>query len=86
MVLTLTEWLRKEKVVGAYLEFFGEGASSLTLGDRATISNMAPEYGATAAMFSIDAQTITYLRLTGREEKQVKLVEDYAKLTGLWST
>jgi iron-sulfur-dependent 2-methylisocitrate dehydratase len=85
LVLTLTEFLRKEKVVGAYLEFFGEGASSLTLGDRATISNMAPEYGATAAMFSIDAQTITYLRLTGREEKQIKLVEDYARLTGLWS-
>jgi aconitate hydratase len=85
LVLTLTEFLRKERVVGAYLEFFGEGAASLTLGDRATISNMAPEYGATAAMFSIDAQTITYLRLTGREEKQIKLVESYAKLTGLWS-
>jgi aconitate hydratase len=85
LVLTLTEFLRKEKVVGAYLEFFGAGASSLTLGDRATISNMAPEYGATAAMFSIDEQTITYLRLTGREEKQIRLVEDYAKLTGLWS-
>jgi aconitate hydratase len=85
LVLTLTEFLRKERVVGAYLEFFGEGVASLTLGDRATISNMAPEYGATAAMFSIDAQTITYLRLTGREEKQIKLVENYAKLTGLWS-
>jgi aconitate hydratase len=85
LVLTLTEFLRKERVVGAYLEFFGEGAASLTLGDRATISNMAPEYGATAAMFSIDAQTITYLRLTGREEKQIKLVENYARLTGLWS-
>src|SRR6201996_3032684 len=85
LVLTLTEFLRKEKVVGAYLEFFGEGASSLTLGDRATISNMAPEYGATAAMFSIDEQTITYLRLTGRDDAQVKLVETYAKTAGLWA-
>nr|WP_234709829.1 aconitate hydratase AcnA [Pseudomonas amygdali] len=73
------------KVVGAYLEFYGAGASSLTLGDRATISNMAPEYGATAAMFSIDPQTIDYLRLTGREDEQVKLVELYARHTGLWS-
>ncbi|CAM3958849.1 Fe/S-dependent 2-methylisocitrate dehydratase AcnD [Bordetella tumulicola] len=85
IVLTLTEFLRKEKVVGAYLEFYGEGASSLTLGDRATISNMAPEYGATAAMFSIDQQTIDYLKLTGREDEQVRLVETYAKVAGLWS-
>ena len=85
IVLALTEFLRKQKVVGAYLEFFGEGASGLTLGDRATISNMAPEYGATAAMFSIDEQTITYLRLTGRSDEQVKLVETYAKVAGLWS-
>jgi aconitate hydratase len=85
IVLTLTEFLRKEKVVGAYLEFYGEGASSLTLGDRATISNMAPEYGATAAMFSIDQQTLDYLTLTGREADQVRLVENYAKTTGLWS-
>jgi len=85
IVLTLTEFLRKEKVVGAYLEFYGEGASSLTLGDRATISNMAPEYGATAAMFSIDQQTIDYLKLTGRDDAQVKLVETYAKEAGLWS-
>ncbi|CAB3871369.1 Fe/S-dependent 2-methylisocitrate dehydratase AcnD [Achromobacter anxifer] len=85
IVLTLTEFLRKEKVVGAYLEFYGEGAASLTLGDRATISNMAPEYGATAAMFSIDQQTIDYLRLTGREDKQIALVENYAKTAGLWS-
>src|SRR5690606_26632030 len=84
-VLALTEFLRKSKVVGAWLEFHGEGASALTLGDRATISNMAPEYGATAAMFSIDPQTIDYLRLTGREEEQVKLVEFYARHTGLWS-
>ncbi|SAL88316.1 aconitate hydratase [Caballeronia arvi] len=85
IVLALTEFLRKEKVVGAYLEFYGEGASSLTLGDRATISNMAPEYGATAAMFYIDEQTIEYLRLTGRDDKQVSLVEHYAKTTGLWA-
>lgn len=85
IVLTLTEFLRKEKVVGAYLEFYGAGAASLTLGDRATISNMAPEYGATAAMFSIDQQTIDYLRLTGREDEQIALVENYAKTTGLWS-
>ncbi|BFG78214.1 Fe/S-dependent 2-methylisocitrate dehydratase AcnD [Paraburkholderia terrae] len=85
IVLALTEFLRKEKVVGAYLEFRGEGASSLTLGDRATISNMAPEYGATAAMFFIDEQTIDYLRLTGRDDAQVKLVETYAKAAGLWA-
>ncbi len=71
MVLALTEFLRKQKVVGAWLEFFGEGAAALTLGDRATISNMAPEYGATAAMFYIDQQTIDYLKLTGREDQQV---------------
>ncbi|MDR3429397.1 Fe/S-dependent 2-methylisocitrate dehydratase AcnD [Silvimonas sp.] len=85
VVLALTEFLRKEKVVGAYLEFHGEGAAALTLGDRATISNMAPEYGATAAMFFIDQQTIDYLKLTGREEEQVRLVELYARHTGLWA-
>lgn len=85
VVLALTEFLRKERVVGAYLEFFGEGAKTLTLGDRATISNMTPEYGATAAMFYIDEQTIDYLRLTGRDEQQVQLVENYAKTTGLWA-
>ncbi|KVS50875.1 Fe/S-dependent 2-methylisocitrate dehydratase AcnD [Burkholderia cepacia] len=85
IVLALTEFLRKEKVVGAYLEFRGEGAASLTLGDRATISNMAPEYGATAAMFFIDGQTTDYLRLTGRSDEQVKLVETYAKAAGLWA-
>jgi len=85
LVLALTEFLRKQKVVGAYLEFYGEGARALTLGDRATISNMAPEYGATAAMFAIDQQTIDYLKLTGREEQQVNLVETYAKATGLWA-
>jgi iron-sulfur-dependent 2-methylisocitrate dehydratase len=84
IVLALTEFLRQSKVVGAYLEFHGVGASALTLGDRATISNMAPEYGATAAMFFIDDKTIDYLRLTGREDAQVKLVETYAKQAGLW--
>ncbi|NMH59290.1 Fe/S-dependent 2-methylisocitrate dehydratase AcnD [Alteromonas ponticola] len=85
IVLALTEFLRKERVVSAYLEFYGEGASHLTLGDRATISNMTPEYGATAAMFYIDEQTIDYLKLTGRDDKQVALVENYAKQTGLWA-
>ncbi|MGO0629411.1 Fe/S-dependent 2-methylisocitrate dehydratase AcnD [Pseudomonas sp. SAR267] len=85
LVLALTEFLRKQKVVGAYLEFHGEGARALTLGDRATISNMAPEYGATAAMFAIDQQTIDYLKLTGRDDQQVQLVETYAKVTGLWA-
>ncbi len=84
-MLALTEFLRRSKVVGAYLEFYGEGAATLTLGDRATISNMAPEYGATAAMFSIDPQTIEYLKLTGRSAEQVRLVETYAKHAGLWS-
>ncbi|GAB6194786.1 Fe/S-dependent 2-methylisocitrate dehydratase AcnD [Lysobacter xanthus] len=85
VVLALTEFLRQSKVVGAYLEFRGEGARALTLGDRATISNMAPEYGATAAMFAIDDNTLDYLRLTGREEQQVALVETYAKAAGLWA-
>ncbi|GAB3102707.1 Fe/S-dependent 2-methylisocitrate dehydratase AcnD [Lysobacter terrae] len=85
VVLALTEFLRQAKVVGAYLEFRGEGAAALTLGDRATISNMAPEYGATAAMFFIDDKTIDYLRLTGRDDEQVRLVELYAKHTGLWA-
>jgi 2-methylcitrate dehydratase (2-methyl-trans-aconitate forming) len=85
IVLALTEFLRKERVVGAYVEFFGEGAASLTIGDRATISNMCPEYGATASMFYIDRQTIDYLKLTGREPEQVALVETYAKTTGLWA-
>jgi aconitate hydratase len=85
IVLALTEFLRKSKVVGAYLEFYGEGAASLSIGDRATISNMAPEYGATAALFAIDGQTLDYLRLTGRSDEQVKLVETYAKEAGLWA-
>ncbi|MDF4379540.1 Fe/S-dependent 2-methylisocitrate dehydratase AcnD [Vibrio parahaemolyticus] len=85
IVLAITEFLRNERVVSSYLEFFGEGARDLTIGDRATISNMTPEYGATAGMFYIDEQTINYLKLTGRDEQQVDLVEKYAKQTGLWA-
>ncbi|WP_085297161.1 Fe/S-dependent 2-methylisocitrate dehydratase AcnD [Cognaticolwellia mytili] len=86
MVLAITEFLRNEKVVSSYLEFFGEGTKDLTIGDRATISNMTPEYGASAGMFYIDQQTIDYLKLTGREPEQVQLVETYAKHTGLWAS
>lgn len=85
IVLAITEFLRKERVVSSYLEFFGEGARALSIGDRATISNMTPEYGATAGMFYIDEQTIQYLKLTGREPEQVDLVERYAKQVGLWA-
>ncbi|MGR5268902.1 Fe/S-dependent 2-methylisocitrate dehydratase AcnD [Vibrio astriarenae] len=85
IVLALTEFLRDAKVVSCYLEFFGEGTNTLTIGDRATISNMTPEYGATAGMFAIDKQTLQYLKLTGREEQQVELVELYAKTIGLWA-
>ena len=86
IVLALTEFLRKERVVGGYLEFFGEGADTMSVGDRATISNMTPEYGATAALFYIDQNTIDYLRLTGRDDAQVALVEQYAKEVGLWAS
>ena len=85
IALALTEFLRQEKVVGAYVEFFGEGANSLSIGDRATISNMCPEYGATAALFYIDQQTIDYLRLTDRSPEQVRLVQTYAQTAGLWA-
>jgi aconitate hydratase len=85
IVLAITEYLRNAKVVSAYLEFYGEGAAELTIGDRATISNMTPEYGASAGMFYIDQQTIDYLKITGREPEQVELVETYAKHTGLWA-
>ena len=85
IVLAITEFLRNERVVSSYLEFFGEGAKDLTIGDRATISNMTPEYGASAGMFYIDEQTIQYLKLTGRDEQQVDLVEKYAKTAGLWA-
>ncbi len=85
IVLALTEFLREQKVVSAYLEFFGVGAAKLTIGDRATISNMTPEFGASAGMFYIDEQTIDYLKLTGREPEQVALVEKYARTAGLWA-
>ena len=85
IVLAITEFLREQKVVSCYLEFFGEGAAALTLGDRATISNMTPEFGASAGMFYIDEKTIDYLKLTGRDPEQVELVETYAKQTGLWA-
>ncbi|OBT11851.1 Fe/S-dependent 2-methylisocitrate dehydratase AcnD [Shewanella sp. UCD-FRSSP16_17] len=85
IVLAITEFLREQKVVSTYLEFYGEGAENLTLGDRATISNMTPEFGATAAMFYIDDKTLDYLRLTGRDAEQVELVETYAKANGLWA-
>lgn len=84
IVLAITEFLREQKVVSTYLEFFGDGVKGLTIGDRATISNMTPEFGATAGMFYIDQQTIDYLNMTGREPEQVKLVEHYAKAIGLW--
>lgn len=85
IVLAITEFLRKQKVVSSYLEFFGDGTKNLTIGDRATISNMTPEYGASAGMFYIDQQTLDYLTITGREPEQVALVEQYAKHTGLWA-
>ena len=85
IVLSLTEFLRNAKVVSAYLEFFGDGARGLTIGDRATIANMTPEFGASAGLFYIDEQTLAYLRLTGREPDQVALVETYAKTAGLWA-
>lgn len=86
IALALTEFLRAQKVVGAYVEFFGEGADSLSIGDRSTISNMCPEYGATAALFYIDQQTLEYLRLTDRSPQQLQLVETYAKVAGFWRT
>jgi 2-methylcitrate dehydratase (2-methyl-trans-aconitate forming) len=86
IALAMTSFLRENNVISAYLEFFGEGMKYLNLGDRATIANMTPEYGASAGMFSIDEQTLDYLTLTGRDADQVKLVEAYAKANGLWST
>ena len=86
IALALTEFLRAQKVVGAYVEFFGEGADSLSIGDRSTISNMCPEYGATAALFYIDQQTLDYLRLTDRSPEQLQLVETYARTAGFWHT
>ena len=86
LVLTVTEMLRKLGVVGKFVEFYGAGISELSLADRATIGNMAPEYGATCGIFPVDAETLRYLRLTGRSEEQIKLVEDYYKEQGLFHT
>ena len=84
LVLTITELLREHGVVGKFVEFYGEGVSSVPLANRATIGNMSPEYGSTAAIFPIDAETVRYLRMTGRTSEQLALVEAYAKEQGLW--
>jgi aconitate hydratase len=84
LVLTITEMLRQHGVVGKFVEFYGEGVAAVPLANRATIGNMSPEFGSTAAMFPIDAETISYLRLTGRPDAQLALVETYAKEQGLW--
>jgi len=84
LVLTVTEMLRKKGVVGRFVEFFGPGLAALTLPDRATVSNMSPEFGATAALFPVDAETLQYLRLTGREEERIDLVERYGRAQGLF--
>ncbi|MEC4574413.1 aconitate hydratase AcnA [Streptomyces virginiae] len=84
LVLTITEMLRKHGVVGKFVEFYGEGVAATSLANRATIGNMSPEFGSTAATFPIDGETLKYLRLTGRSEQQVALVEAYAKEQGLW--
>nr|WP_276611649.1 aconitate hydratase AcnA [Cryptosporangium phraense] len=84
LVLTITEMLRKHGVVGKFVEFYGEGVTAVPLANRATIGNMSPEFGSTAAIFPIDAETVNYLRLTGRPEQQLKLVEAYAREQGMW--
>ncbi|MGW5776667.1 aconitate hydratase AcnA [Streptomyces sp. NPDC003863] len=84
LVLTITEMLRKHGVVGKFVEFYGEGVAATSLANRATIGNMSPEFGSTAAVFPIDGETLNYLKLTGRSEQQVALVEAYAKEQGLW--
>ncbi|GAA2664985.1 aconitate hydratase AcnA [Streptomyces aculeolatus] len=84
LVLTITEMLRKHGVVGKFVEFYGAGVSQIPLANRATIGNMSPEFGSTAAIFPIDAETLTYLKLTGRDAQQLALVEEYAKAQGLW--
>ena len=84
LVLTITEMLRKHGVVGKFVEFYGEGVAAVPLANRATIGNMSPEYGSTVAIFPIDDETVRYLRMTGRDEQQVALVEAYAKAQGLW--
>src|SRR5690606_18309788 len=84
LVLTVTQMLRKKGVVGKFVEFFGPGLDELSLADRATIANMAPEYGATCGFFPIDEETIRYMRFTGRDAERVQVTEDYAKAQGLW--
>ena len=84
LVLTVTQMLRKKGVVGKFVEFFGPGLSNMTLADRATIGNMAPEYGATCGFFPVDAETIRYLTMSGRAESRIALVEAYAKAQGMW--
>ena len=84
LVLTVTQMLRKKGVVGKFVEFFGPGLSNMTLADRATIGNMAPEYGATCGFFPVDAETIRYLTMSGRAENRIALVEAYSKAQGMW--
>ena len=84
IVLTITEKLRKLDVVGKFVEFFGPGLTSLSLAERSTISNMAPEYGATCGFFPVDDETLKYLRLTGRPEGRIKIIEGYSKAQYLW--
>ena len=86
LVLTVVKQLRDKGVVGKFVEFYGEGLKNLTLADRATIGNMAPEYGATCGFFPVDEETLKYLRFSGRDEQTIKLVEDYAKAQGLWAS
>src|SRR5437588_3720038 len=86
LVLTVTEMLRKKGVVGKFVEFYGDGLAELALADRATIANMAPEYGATCGIFPVDEETLRYLRFTGRPESQVQLVEAYFKEQGMFHT
>src|SRR5690606_31319343 len=84
LVLRVVEMLRKKGVVGKFVEFYGTGLDNLTISDRATIANMAPEYGATCGFFPIDSETLNYLRFTGRDDDRVALVEAYAKAQGMW--
>src|SRR4029079_15111606 len=84
VVLTITETLRKHGVVGKFVEFYGDGVGQVPLANRATIGNMSPEFGSTAAMFPIDEEALNHLTLTGRSDEQLALVEQYAKAQGLW--
>ena len=86
LVLTITELLRKEGVIGKFVEFFGEGTGNISVEDRATVANMCPEYGATVAYFPVDEKTLDYLRATGREEAQISLIEKYYKAQGMFRT